>query len=121
MLEPWQIRVEDWPPATGKIPWRLALEVDPQRRQVCLGPRVEGSGDLEIQSGAVARSFFETSAIDRTAAAQWLQGEEALALLETLHAGFQCETLWTGDPVVHWSDEAWAAGHALWERISRFI
>lgn len=120
MPEPWQIQVEEAPP-NSRIPWRLALEVDPRRRQVYLGPRVEGSGDLEIQSGAIARSFFETNAIDCVAAAQWLQGEEALALLETLYAGFQYDTLWTGDPVVHWSDEAWAAGHALWERISRFI
>lgn len=120
MLEPWRIQVEDGP-TSNKIPWRLALEVDPQRRRVWLGPRVEGSGDLDIQSGAVARSFFETGPINVAAAAQWLQTEEALALLETLHAGFQCDTLWTGDPVVHWSDDAWAAGHALWERISRFV
>ncbi|MFZ5477560.1 MAG: hypothetical protein ACOZNI_12360 [Myxococcota bacterium] len=121
MSEPWRVTAVDrWPDAP--VERRLALEVDPRARAVWLGPRVEGTGGLEIQSGAVARSFFDlTVETDVSAAAAWLAGEEAKALLDTVAAGFACETLWTGDLSVSWSEEAWQAGHALIQRVAALI
>lgn len=108
---------EGWP--EDGLPWRLALEVDPRRRRVTLGPRMPGSGGLEVQAGAQARSFFERGRSELREAGEWLGGEEAGALLAELEAGFACETLWSGDLVATWSEEAWAAGRALYEGVDR--
>src|SRR5687768_15346391 len=105
----WRISaVEQWP-ESAPLPWRLAIEV---------GPRIEGTGGIEIQSGAVARSFFDATApVDLTAATRWLAGDEATALLDAVADGFSCEMLWTGDLSVSWSEAAWQAGHALIVRV----
>ena len=113
----WTIEIEAaWPELDAAF-HRLALEVDPRRRVVRLGARVPHTGTLEVQSGAVSRSFFERGASELGAAGEWLRGEEAAVLLDTLADGYHHETLWSGDPVVTWSDEAWEAGRALYEAV----
>lgn len=99
----------------------LALEVDPRARRVWLGLRVPGSGSLDVQRGAVARSHFDGRTGDLDAAGAWLAGDEATRLLDTVAAGFSCETLWTGDPVVAWTDAAWEAGHTVWMRVGTLL
>lgn len=114
-MPPWDVQLD--PP----LPYpqaRFALEIDPRRRTVRLGPRVPGTGDLEVQAGVIARSFFDGSPTDPEAALVWLRSEDATALLATLEAGFGCDTLWSGDLVAHWSDEAWEAGHGLYLRVA---
>lgn len=113
----WTIHAETtWPPADD-VPHRLAIDVDPRTRTVHLGPQVVGSASLDVQAGAVARSFYDgpgtEQASDLTAAVEWLRCAEAGALLNTIEAGFHCEVLWTGDPVATWSEAAWQAGHTL--------
>lgn len=121
MSHRWQILLEPgWPPETG-IPWRLALEVDPRRLTVALGPRVRDVASLEVQSGAVARSFFEVAQVELEAAGAWLAGDEAGALLEQLAAGFHCDVLWTGDPVVQWTEAGWEAGHTLYLKVASLL
>lgn len=113
----WTIEIEaGWPELDAAF-HRLALEVDPRRRIVRLGARIPHTGALDVQSGALARSFYEARETDLTRAGEWLRSEEAAALLDTLEDGFQYETLWSGDPVVRWSDEAWEAGRALYEGV----
>lgn len=116
----WTIRVEV-AVVGGPVPHRLALEVDPRRLQVSLVSRVEGTGGLEIQSGAIARSFFELETGNLEAAARWLEGEEAQQLLETIQAGYHCELLWSGDPVVSWNEAAWEAGHRLYLQVGEHL
>ncbi len=119
MSPPWQIDIEtDWPEGNDH---RLAFEVDPRKRIVRLGPRVEGANSLEVQSGAVARSFFDVRNVSTAAASEWLRGEEAAALLEILAAGFTCDVLWSGDPVVTWSDTAWEAGSEMIQTLARLL
>ena len=121
MPAPWEVFLEPgWPEPSG-IPWRLAMEVDPRRRVVRLGPRVPDAADLDVQSGAIARSFFEVGQVDLTAAGAWVTTDEAQALLDTVAAGFHCEVLWTGDPSVTWSDEAWDAGRILYLRMAALL
>ncbi len=108
----WTLTVDtSWPPPDAVT--RLALDVDPRRRTLHLGPQVVGTGCLEIQSGAIARSFYACAEEDLAAASEWLAGDEAGALLDAIEAGFRCDLLWSGDPVVTWSDSAWEAGAAL--------
>lgn len=111
---PWRVVVET-AVVSSRIPHRLALEVDPRQRIVRVASRVEGSGDLQIQSGAVARSFFEMETGNLAAAGAFLASLEAQVLLEAIEDGYTCEILWTGDPVARWSDAAWEAGHALYQ------
>lgn len=114
----WDIVVEEgWPEQPG-IPWRVAMDVDPRAATVTLGARVPGTGSLEVQSGAVARTFFPVERGDLAAAAAWLRGEEAAACLAELAGGFTCHVLWSGDPVVTWSEEAWAAGNRLYQGVA---
>ncbi len=114
-MQPWQVIVEEeWPAADG-VPWRLALDVDPRRRTATLGARVPGVGGLELQSGAISRSFFDCGRRDLTDVATWLRAAGAQALLARVEAGFSCEVLWSGDPAVQWSEDAWEAGHALYQ------
>ena len=115
--EAWQVVVEEGWPDAASARWRLALEVDPRSRTVTLGPRAERTGALDIQSGAVARSFFEAADVELSDAGAWLRGDEAEALLAELEAGFTCELLWTGDPVVNWSEAAWQAGAELYRQV----
>lgn len=110
-MPPWNVQLD---PPSPYPQARLALEIDPRRRTVRLGERVPGTGDLEVQAGVIARSFYEGTPGDPGAAVAWLQTPEATTLLDTLEAGFGCDTLWSGDLVAHWSDEAWEAGHALY-------
>lgn len=100
---------------------RFALEVDPRRGIVRLGDRVPDTGDLEIQCGAIARSFFERAPVTTEAAVAWLAGEEAAALLAAIEAGFRCDTLWSGDLVVVWDDGAWEAGRTLYLRLEDLL
>ena len=114
---PWTVTLEaEWP--VDGLPWRLALEVNPRARTVCVGPRMPGTGGLEIQAGAAARSFYERGHSELRAAGEWLRGEEAQALLAELESGYQCETLWSGDLSATWTDEAWEAGRALYEGVA---
>ena len=113
----WTVEIEAVWPAVDVQFHRLALEVDPRRRVVRLGARVPNTGALDVQSGAVARSFYERGESELSAAGEWLRGPDAAELLEALAGGFHCETLWSGDPVVSWSDEAWEAGRALYEAV----
>lgn len=115
----WTIEVEPARASDGF--WQLAMEVDPRRRRVSLGWRVVGGGSLDVQSGAIARSFFEVADPDCAAAAAWLRQPEAQALLEEVGAGYHCETLWTGDPVARWSEEAWAAGNQIYRRVEALL
>lgn len=116
----WRIEVEADRQAAGGY-MRLAMDVDPRERVVRLGLRPAHGGTLDVQSGAVARSFFEASEADWHAASEWLASAEATALLETVAAGYTCDKLWTGDFVARWSDEAWEAGHTLWQRVAQTI
>ncbi|MSQ02664.1 MAG: hypothetical protein EXR71_12375 [Myxococcales bacterium] len=114
-MHPWQVIAEgEWPAADG-LPWRLALDVDPRQRTVTLGARVPGVGGLELQSGAISRSFFECGARDLSSVATWLRTAPPQSLLARVEAGFSCDVLWSGDPVVVWSEDAWEAGHALYQ------
>jgi hypothetical protein len=116
----WTILIEPWP-ASSSIPLKAALEVDPRRKIARLCARVEGSDNLEVQSGAIARSFFETEARDFSKAGEWLKEPEATELLERIHAGYHCDTLWSGDPVASWSEDAWEAGHQLYQKLSILV
>ena len=52
----WEIVIEEgWPVEMPDV-YSLALEVDPRARTVRIGPRVPGTGGIEVQSGALARS-----------------------------------------------------------------
>lgn len=119
-MSAWRIEVEAERQEAGGF-LRLAMEVDPRERLVRLGLRPVQGGSLDVQSGAVARSFFEADAADWRAAAAWLGTDEATALLETIAAGYTCDKLWTGDFVARWSDEAWEAGHTVWQRLGALI
>lgn len=112
----WSVVLEEGWPQDG-LPWRLALEVDPRRREVMVGPRMPGTGGLDVQTGARARSFFDRGESPLAETGAWLAGDEARELLETLEAGFRCESLWSGDLVASWSDEAWEAGRALYDGV----
>jgi hypothetical protein len=117
-MRAWRVEVD--PP----LPYpeaRFAMEVDPRRGIVRLGHRVPDTGDLEIQCGAIARSFFEQMPVTTDAAAAWLAGEEAAGLLATIEAGFSCDTLWSGDMVVTWSEGAWEAGRTLYLRVEALL
>ncbi|MSP57057.1 MAG: hypothetical protein EXR69_15880 [Myxococcales bacterium] len=113
----WTVHAETTWPVEDDVPRRLALDVDPRKLWVHLGPQVVGSASLDVQSGAIARSFYDgpgtEQASDLTEAVEWLRGPEAAALLDTIEAGFHCEVLWTGDPVASWTEAAWRAGHSL--------
>lgn len=113
----WRVEIEtEWPSIDAEF-HRLALEIDPRNRIVRLGARIPHTGELDVQSGALARSFYERGAADLRAAAAWLATAEAEALLDEVAEGFHCETLWSGDPVVSWSEAAWEAGHAVYEAV----
>lgn len=116
----WTVILEEGWPDDG-LGWRLAMDVDVRARTVRLGPRVPGSGGLDVQGGAVARSFYDCEAVELGVAGAWLAGEEATVLLATVEAGFRCHTLWTGDLQAEWSEDAWAAGHALAVRVGELL
>ncbi len=97
------------------------MEVDPRRRVVRLGPRVPDAADLDVQSGAIARSFFEVAQVDLAAAGAWLGTDDAQALLDAVAAGFHCEILWTGDPSVSWTDDGWDAGRTVYLRVAALL
>jgi hypothetical protein len=118
---PWRILVDDPRSEPPDEHWGFAMEVDPRRRTVRLGLRPFDGGSLEIQSGAVARTFFPVDRAEWVEAAAWLDTDEARGLLDAIAAGYACETLWTGDPVASWTEEAWAAGNAIYARISRIL
>jgi hypothetical protein len=111
----WTILAE--PGALGDGTNRPAMDVDPRRRIVRLGLRMTSGGEQEITSGAVARTFFDGDVLDWSRAAEWLAGDDANALLDAIAAGHDVATLWTGDLVVTWSEQALAAGRELHGRV----
>lgn len=117
-MPPWEIHLD--PP----LPYpqaRFALEVDPRRRVVRLGHRVPGTGDLEVQAGVISRSFFEREPTDPLPALRWLQSSEAQEMLTKIESGFLCETLWSGDLVAQWTEDAWEVGHVLYLRVALLL
>ena len=117
----WEILLEEGWPASGSEPYALALEVDPRARTARLGPRVVGASPLEVRSGAISRSFFTTGPANLRPAGLWLDSAEGRALLDEVGAGFRCETLWSGDPVVSWSEAAWEAGHTIYTHVESLL
>jgi hypothetical protein len=113
---PWQIRIDEGTVATATM--ALAVDVDPRTRTLSLGLRPRTGGGPEIASGAVARTFLEVDAVSWESAIAWLAGEEAAALLARMEAGYEVETLWTGDLLASWSEDAFAAGAAMVARIA---
>ncbi|GDX81873.1 hypothetical protein LBMAG42_36840 [Deltaproteobacteria bacterium] len=122
MPEPrWEILLEEGWPTDVSTPYALALEVDPRARTARLAPRVVGADSLEVRSGAVSRSFFTCGPANLRPAGLWLDSAEGRALLDEVGAGFRCEVLWSGDPVVSWSEAAWEAGHTIYERVASLL
>ena len=87
----------------------LAIDVDPRRREVSLGLRRRSGGSQALFGNVLARRFTGTPTADWSAAALWLQGDEAAALLSAILAGYQAEMVWSGDWVADWTPAARAA------------
>lgn len=85
----------------------LALTVDPVARRVTVGHVVLGAGDARVANRAVYRALVER--VDQG----WLGSAQALTLLTQVDEGFRSTTMWSGDVVGDWTEEAWTAAEEL--------
>ena len=98
------------------------MEVDARYQKMHLGRFIVGSSSHEIQSGIVARSYFEGMFnADPRAAGEWLAGAEAAELFALIDEGYVYDKMWSGDSVATWSQSAWDAGRELYMRVADLL
>ena len=66
-------------------------------------------------TGGLVRRYLEGDAVDWAAAAEWAKNQQAL--FARISTGTTREMMWSGDTVVHWTEDAAAAADALFEGI----
>ena len=93
------------------------VEMDVGARCIRLGAGSPNTVLHGERTGSVIRRFVEGQGVDWSKAVVWLQGAEAIRLMERLDEALVRTQLWSGDVVVEWSESAKAAADALFEGI----
>jgi len=114
-MEKWTVECRQQ--VIADLPGHLSpmVELDLVRRRLRLGVGTPNSMDTAETTGSLIRRYLEGDGVDWSAAYEWAQA--ATAGFATIDAGTTRETMWSGDTVVRWTEDAAAAADALFEGI----